>query len=191
MKMATETETSKARKTERAYFNAAGEETKRPTADTIGFRIKDTGPGNTGQELRRKFEEYKESIQNCAKAFGFMTVLGNTIGKKDSSFEDLLARDETFMAGEWAEAGESGPRISVLAQAIVRAAKSEGRELTVDAVSEKLKAMDDAARKSMKDDPSIALAFAEIQQEAAKERVKALKATAKENGGKSSALANF
>ena len=183
-------ETTKARKTERAYFNAAGEETKRPTAETVGFRIKDTGPGNTGQELRRLFTEYKDGIRNCAMAFGFMTVLGNTIGKKDSSFEDLLARDETFQAGEWAEAGESGPRISVLAQAIVRAAKGEGRELTIEAVSEKLKAMDEAARKGMKDDPAIALAFAEIQQEAAKERVKALKAAAPK-GGKSSALSAF
>src|SRR5690349_21186045 len=99
--MATETETTKARKTDRAYLNAAGEETKRPTKDSVGFRIKDTSVAN-GQELRRNFSDYPEAIRNCAMGFGFVTVLGNTIGKKDSNFDDLLARDEVFMAGEWA-----------------------------------------------------------------------------------------
>lgn len=174
----------KARKTERAYFNEAGEETKRPTKDSVGFRIKDTSETN-GRELRRRFSEYPAAIATCAMAFGFVTVLGNTIGKKDSNFDDLLARDEVFMAGEWAEAGESGPRISILAQAIVRAAKSAGKELDLDKVTEKLKGMDDAARKSMKDDPAIAAAFAEIQLEQAKERAKNAKAALKDAGGSS------
>lgn len=179
-----DSENTKARKTERAYFNEANEETKRPTPNTVGFRIKDTSEPN-GRELRRKFAEYPAAIATCAMAFGFVTVLGNTIGKKDSNFDDLLARDEVFMAGEWAEAGESGPRISILAQAIVRAAKSAGKELDLEKVTEKLKAMDDAARKSMKDDPAIAVAFAEIQAEAAKERAKQAKAKLKEAGGSS------
>lgn len=183
--MANETEDpKKARKTERAYFNAAGEETKRPTKDTVGFRIKDTSEPN-GRTLTRKFAEYGDAIRNCAMAFGFVTVLGNTIGKKDSNFDDLLARDEVFMTGEWAEAGESGPRISILAQAIVKAAKGAGKELDIEKVTEKLKSMDDAARKSMKDDPAIAAAFAEIQLEAAKERAKTAKAALKDAGGSS------
>lgn len=175
-------ETTKARKTERAYFNAAGEETKRPTPQTIGFRIKDTSEPN-GRTLTRRFAEYSEGIRNCAQAFGFVTVLGNTIGKKDSNFDDLLARDEVFLAGEWAEAGEGGPRISILAQAIVMAAKAKGKELDLDKVTEKLKALDDAGRKSMKDDPEIAAAFAEIQLAAAKERAKEAKAKAKTSTG--------
>ncbi len=188
--MATETDTDKkSRKTERAYFNAAGETSKRPTKDTIGFAIKDISETN-GRSLRRAFDEYPPAIRNCAMAFGFVTVLGNTIGKKDSSFDDLLARDEVFMAGEWADTAESGPRISVLAQAVVRAAKGQGKDYQLDKVTERLKSMDDAARKSMKDDPAIAAAFAEIQLEAAKARAAETKKALKDSGG-SSVLDSF
>jgi hypothetical protein len=56
-------------------------------------------------------------------------------------------------------------------------------------VTAKLKALDDASRKSMKDDPEIASAFADIQLEAAKERAKVAKAAAK--GATSSVLDSF
>lgn len=186
--MATEnTDSKKAKKTERYFFNAAGEQFKRPTGGIVGFSLKDIA---SGQEIKRRFDEYPGAVRLCAEAFGFMTSLGNTVGKANSDFEDALARDEVFMNGEWAEAGEAGPRISILAQAIVRAAASKGKELQIDAISEKLKAMDDSARKSLKDDAEIAAAFAEIQLEAAKERAKQAKANAKAST-KPSALDSF
>jgi hypothetical protein len=183
--MADETETSKkARKTKRVYFNAAGETTDRVKADSIGFQIDEVN--GQGRSLKRKYADYPDAVQNCAKGFGFVTSLGNTVGKKDADFEDLLARDEVFMNGEWAEAGEAGPRISILAQAIVKAAAASGKTYEIDKITAKLKAMDDASRKSMKDDPAIASAFADIQLEAAKARAAEAKKAAK--GATSSVL---
>lgn len=178
----------KARKTKRVYFNEAGETTDRVSAASVGFQIDEVN--GQGRTLRRKYSEYPDAVQNCAKGFGFVTSLGNTVGKKDADFEDLLARDEVFMAGEWAETGEGGPRISILAQAIVKAAAAKGLEKSLEDVTAKLKAMDDAARKSLKDDPAIALAFADIQLERAKENRKAMLAASKE-AGPSSALDAF
>lgn len=174
----TSTESKKAKKTERYFFNAAGEQFKRPQAGVVGFSLTDVA---TKKEIKRAFSDYPEAVRTCAMAFGFMTSLGNTVGKANSDFEDALARDEVFMNGEWAEAGEAGPRISILVQAIIRAAEKKGRTLEEEAVATKVKALDDAARKSMKDDPAIAEAFAEIQLERAKEAAKAAKAKAKDS----------
>jgi hypothetical protein len=153
-------------------------------ADSIGFQIDEVN--GQGRSLKRKYTDYPDAVQNCAKGFGFVTSLGNTVGKKDADFEDLLARDEVFMNGEWAEAGEAGPRISILAQAIVKAAAASGKTYEIDKITAKLKAMDDASRKSMKDDPAIASAFADIQLEAAKARAAEAKKAAK--GATSSVL---
>lgn len=184
-----ETESKKAKKTNRYFFNAAGEQFKRPTAGVVGFCLQDV---KSKREIKREFSAYPIPVQTCAMAFGFMTSLGNTVGKADSDFEDAEARDEVFMNGEWAEAAEGGPRISLLILAIIKAAAKKGKELVADGpngVTEKVKALDEAARKAASDDPAIAEAMAEIKLERAKEAAKAAKEAAK--GSTSSVLDSF
>jgi hypothetical protein len=163
----TTTENKKPRKTERAFIAADGSETKRPTGATVGFRIKEL---STNREVKRSFTDYPENIRTCAMGFGFVTNLGNTIGAKNADPEDLFARDELLMNGEWAEAGEGGPRISVLVQAMLRAAQSAGKTVNQEQVETFVKGLDEAGRKSIKEDPPIKAAFDAILAENAAAR---------------------
>lgn len=179
---------TKTKRTEKGFVNAAGEVSKRVAPDSLGFFIRELGGDGeaNGNEVKQSFSDYPEPIRIQAMGFGFSTVLGNTIGAKDSSWEDLLARNENMLNGEWAVEGEAGPRISVLADAVVAARVEQGKSADLADVTAKLRAMDTEGRKKLKADPLVNLAFEKIMDLRQKERLKAAREAAK--GSTSSAV---
>lgn len=81
--------------------------------------------------------DFAEPIQNGFMLFGQNIALTNTLGglSGDEAFEALMARHETLAAGEWSDRkGAEGPRVSLLAQAVVAAFAAAGQTREVEAV---------------------------------------------------------
>lgn len=161
----------------------------------VGFSLKWAA---TGEEVYTDLAAVPEVNKANLLVFGAITNFTNAAGGKDSSFQDLLDRREVVMAGEWAEAaGEGGPSPTMLAEAVhrVRLAQggkmSDGSEATLEAVTAKVKTWDADTRKTVKADPLVAAAYAEIELERAKERAKKAKAAAKDAAPESDGLANL
>lgn len=141
----------------------------------------------TGEKLTVEWDKVPEATRLNGAFFGIKTSLTNTMGAKDSSFSDMQDRYDLIMAGEWAEAaGEGGPSPTMLAEAYFRAFTaagkttfSDGSPFTHEGCIERIKAADAEKRKTIKADPLVAAAFAELQLEAAKKRAAELKKAAK------------
>jgi hypothetical protein len=183
---------TKTKRTIKGFFPAVGEATKRVAADSIGFFIQEVGADEkpNGNEIRQTAADYPAAILSMASLWGLSTALTNVIGGKDSEWEEAEARNENFRNGEWQTEGESGPRLSVLAEAAVAAREAAGKPITLELALEKLRAMDTAGRKAFKADPKVLAEFETIMLRKAQERAKAAKASAKAATGPS-ALDSF
>lgn len=117
-------------------------------------------------------DEYNEDIRRGLLAFGAKTNLTNAGGGKqgDDFYEDLMARHETFAAGEWFGGGEQGPRVSQLAEALVAVFAKGGQTKDVDAVKATLLEKGEQYRKDIAARKDVALELARIKREAAERR---------------------
>jgi hypothetical protein len=200
-KMADETKTKRAEKTKRIFLapDADGNLAdigRNPRVDIQEFTFTDVASGENLKVTQADLFGTEVDVSKIKPAgvlcawFGLKVNLGNAFGGKNASFEDVLGRLEHILDGEWSEgAGESGPRKTLLAEAIVRVKKEAGEDRTIDEIAAKLAAMDNEQRKALQSDPKVAYHYAVIQDERKKARLKELKKAAGE--AETSALADF
>lgn len=186
--MADETKTKRAEKTKRIFSNADGEDLGRnPSMEVAKFAFTDVKGGETVEVTRDQLfgtdvdvSKIKPAAVMCAW-FGLKVNLGNAFGGKNATFEGVLARLEMILDGEWSEgAGESGPRKTILAEAMLRFKTEAGEERTIEQMTAALAAMTKEAKAEIRSHPAIALHYEQIVEENRKAKLKKLKAEAKE-----------
>lgn len=142
--------------------------------EAVGQKIEVIG-GGTFQALQT---EYSDDIRNAFALFGQNIALTNTLGglKGDEAFEALMARDETLRAGQWSDRkGSEGPRVSLLAQAVVAAFAKAGQEREVEEVKNMLLEKGEDYRKALigKDgNKAVKAEYDRIRAEAAADRAR-------------------
>lgn len=185
-------ESKRTPKTERLFLNAEGEDLGRnPSVDCATFRFKDMTSGDA-IEVSRADLFGSDDVSGIKPAgvlaawFGLKTNLGNAYGgaKGEDPMEPVRARLELILDGEWSEGkGEGGPRKTLLAEAIVRAKAEEGVERTIEQAVEFLASKTKDEKAAIAKDAKVAYHYAAIQDEQRRERLKKLKAAAKDAGG--------
>lgn len=178
--------------TERTWLkDREGTATKDPR-EARGVRIEVFGAGENAGIVEVFPEDLSAEVQNAATLFGVNIVLTNTMGGKagDEAYEAIMARLETLQNGEWSSRkGAEGPRLSLLAEAVVRAKAKQGQERTVEAVTERLRAMTPEDRKALLATPEVQVEYKRIQAERATAAADAAaKAAGQAGGEKSQAL---
>lgn len=180
-------ESTREAKTVREYIDASGESHKRPPADVVAVALTFKP---TGEKVSQRLSDLPESMRMQLAAWGWMTNVGNTLGKKGTeTAQAAVDRAELFANGEWAEAaGEGGPSPTMLATAAYNAGvaagqtkMNDGSDFTLENVILKFKSFDADTRKKVKAVPEIAAEYIKLEQEKLKERLKAAKAQAKES----------
>lgn len=86
----------------------------------------------------------------------------DTVDDAIESASDVL---EMLVAGKWTERTAGEPRTSVLAEALSRVMTEAGHPKTVDECAAVIKEMDDAGRKTLRDQPAIKAAMSAIKAE--------------------------
>lgn len=179
-------ESTREAKTVREYIDANGDSHKRPPADVVAVALTFKP---TGEKIRARLSDLPESMRNQLAAWGWMTNVGNTLGKKGTETAQAAAdRAELFANGEWAEAaGEGGPSPTMLATAAFHAGQAagqtkmtDGQDFTLENVILKFKSFDAEMRKKIKSVPEIALEYAKLEQEKIKQRIAEQKKAIKE-----------
>lgn len=151
--------------------------------DAYGFSYKSLGEDF---ELRCMFDELPDPVARGLQAFGALTLAGNVTntvrngenkGGEETEKGALLAWIENLKAGNWTSPrGETEAGINLLAEAYSRAMTGLGKELTVEAALEKLKAAGKDKQKEIRGHSKVKVALTEILAE----RAKAKAATAPE-----------
>lgn len=181
--------TSREQKTIREYIDSSGESHKRPTPHVAKVRLTFKP---TGEVVEQDLQSVPAAMRDQLAAWGWMTNVGNTLGKKGTdNAQAAFDRAELFANGEWAEAAsEGGPSPTMLATAAFNAGHAagqskmnDGSDFTLENVVAKFKTYDAETRKKIKSVPEIAQAYLELEQEKLRERLKAAKKAAKEAGG--------
>lgn len=177
------TETKKARRevTKKALFDRDGNETKDyRKAHTFQLEI-------IGADTIRvsPADEFSAEVQNAAMIFGTNLVLTNTLGgmAAEDAWEAAQGRLETLLSGEWADRkGGSGPRLSLLSEAIVAVFAAKGQTKEVGAIKEKLLGMSPEAREKWASEPNVKAEMERIKAEAAAKRAQAAREAAEAAG---------
>lgn len=144
-------------------------------AGAIGFRYTSLAEDFP---LTVMFADLPEEIRNGLAAFGGLTLAGNVTntvrnGERKgegpaTEKEALIAWLENLKAGNWTSPkGEVEAGIGLLAEAVQRAYAKKGKTLTVEEVTDKLKAMAKDDKAKVRKDPGVKLAMLEIQTERA------------------------
>lgn len=174
-----ENEMAKAKKLDKVYIDSDGNEGRHAKAGAERLEIRFVG----GHILECRLSELNADTQLAAAWHGVSQKVGDACSGKtgDDAVEACEGMWENIVGGVWVAAKEGGPRVTLLAEAIVRAKADEGVERTIEAVQEALKA-DEGLRKGALEVPAIAAHYAAIQAERAAKRAKEAKAAAKTAG---------
>jgi hypothetical protein len=128
---------TRAEKTKRSFFNAAGETSPRARLDSIGGKIIFLP---SGEELDFNWDDLTPEVQRAAGLFGIMTSTTNTVGRAgmtdDEMFQAASDRLGTILDGEWSAERQSGPRTSDLIEAAERAYTERGMTLSEEKIAE-------------------------------------------------------
>lgn len=184
-------------KTQRMFFNKAGEETNRVQLDSIGWKLIYVPTGNKWQG---RLDDLTDGVRNSCALFGLVTNITNAIGSKlltDSDcIESIDSRLEALNEGRWLSERDGGPRTSDLIEAMKRLAAEQGREFSEEQ-AQKLAAMladetnGPAVRKKYMDQPQFKAHFDAIKLERAQKRLAESKAKAAEAETDASELFNL
>lgn len=160
-------EAKRAKVSNRVWLKGS-EETKDPReADGLRITVIDGGT------FEGRVSDYDAGVQNALALFGLNIVLTNTMGgqKGEEAFESIMSRHETLAAGEWtSRKGAEGPRISLLAQAVVAAYAKTGVEKTIESVTAALIAGGEEARKKTAANAAVKAEYDRLRAEAAAAR---------------------
>lgn len=130
------------------------------------------------------FDELPEEIVYGLAAFGGLTLAGNVTNtvrngerKGDgpsTEKEALLAWLENLKSGNWTSPrGEVEAGVGLLAEAVQRAYAKEGRDVAIETITEKLKAMSKEDKAAVRKKDAVKLAILEIQTERAAKKAAA------------------
>lgn len=124
------------------------------------------------------FDDLPDEIVRGLAAFGGLTLAGNVTNtvrngerKGDgpsTEREALTAWLENLKSGNWTSPrGEVEAGVGLLAEAIQRSYAKKGKEIDIDLIKDKLKAMSKEDKAAARKDPGVKLAMLEIQTERA------------------------
>ena len=188
--MADETKTKRAEKSKRIFIQPDGSHSVKPTVETTAFQYIEMPTGDMLEVSAKELFGAATDMNKVAPGailsawFGLKTNLGNAHGGKDSTMEDVRARHEFIMSGEWSEgAGEKGPRKTILAEAFVRAKAEAGEEISMADAIAKISALSKENKAKLSEDARVALQYEEILAERRKAKMKELKAAVKDASG--------
>ena len=130
------------------------------------------------------FDELSEEIVRGLAAFGGLTLAGNVTNtvrngerKGDgpsTEREALVAWLENLKSGNWTSPrGEVEAGVGLLAEAVQRAYAKEGRDVAIETITEKLKAMSKEDKAAVRKKDAVKLAILEIQTERAAKKAAA------------------
>lgn len=130
------------------------------------------------------FDELPEEIVRGLAAFGGLTLAGNVTNtvrngerKGDgpsTEREALVAWLENLKSGNWTSPrGEVEAGVGLLAEAVQRAYAKEGRDVAIETITEKLKAMSKEDKAAVRKKDAVKLAILEIQTERAAKKAAA------------------
>lgn len=127
-----------------------GQPTKDPRA-ADSFRVEIVG----GDQVTFDPATMPEAIRNAGEIVGFSILLKNAAGGKRGyeAYSAMMDRIETWEQGSWSAGGGGGPRVGMLAQAIVNLEMDKGRG--IDAVKAALTASEEK-RKAFAANPRVA-----------------------------------
>lgn len=147
--------------------------------DAMGFGYKSL---SEDFEVQVMFDEIPDTVMRGLAAFGGVTLAGNTTntvrngenkGGAASEKEALTAWIENLKAGNWSSPrGEVEAGIGLLAEAYSAAMAKAGKEITVEAALEKLKAADKEKRASVRKDSRVNAELKRILAERAEAKAK-------------------
>jgi hypothetical protein len=179
-------EAKRAAKTQRLFYNKAGEESNRVGLDTVAWKLIYVP---TGDHWEGKLDDLTDEVRNAAALFGLITNITNAIGSKALTdaecIESIEARLEAFKEGRWTAERETGPRTSDLVAAMRALAAEQGRDFTEEqATALGAKFADEtngpAERKKYMGNPQFKAHFDAIKLQRAQERLAKSKAAAAE-----------
>lgn len=142
-------------------------------------------------DLVATITELSEDIISRLAMHGLSAKMGDSYAGADTvsdARESAAKVLEELSAGNWTTrvAGAGGPRVTQLAEALVRVAGARGKELTLEQAVEALGGMPDEQKKGLRKSPEIKQALAEIKIE--KLNVEAKKASESETPADNTAL---
>jgi len=174
-----------------AYVNNAGDVSKQVKPDSIGLTVSFAN----GTKDRINIDELSSEILACATLQGLAIKLQRSFASAKGDVEKAVEAFETvkdnLLNGIWAEKGEgSGPRVSILAEAVEAVLTEAGQTVDADrraSIIEKLK--DEATREKTKKDPKVNAHYERIK--AARAAEKAAKAQEAAGAADTSLLESF
>ena len=163
------------------FVDGTGEETRSPTEGSVDIKWTFAD----GSERIIHPNDLGQIVRHCALYHGVKQKLGDSYVKPSKSedrdeydndpvgysLDRFDAMVERLVEGIWVERAEAaGPRVTLLAEAVVRAAEAAGQPTSLEAATSWLKSKTDADRKSLTKDKTIAAMYAQIKAEKAAER---------------------
>lgn len=191
----------------KAFVNSDGDTSRSATPDSVGVLFSFSNgvtilvqPHGVPEPAKYEADErfvFHETLTPCATVHGISQKCGDAYAsaKKEGgddpvswAIDRLTELAERAAEGTWVErAGAAGPRTSLIAEAIVRAATEEGIEYTLEQAKELLETMEPDERRKLatKDGPTPAVyaAYCELQLERQQARLKQAKEKATAGGG--------
>ena len=180
----TEGTTTRAEKSIREFYNAAGEKSARAGLETTGVVLRLAGVDDFSLDI--PYDSLTPEVARAAALFGVVTTVTNTIGKKgmttDEMIEALEARAETLMNGIWTAERASGPRTSDVLTALIRYRESKGAAVTDEWKADMAKrlAEDTDFAADVRSRPAVAVLVETIKLERQQDRIAKAKAKAGE-----------
>lgn len=116
-----------------------------------------------------KMDSFEAPVRNACELFGMNIVLTNTMGglRGEEAYEAISARLETLESGEWvSRKGATGPRLGLLAEAVVAAMAKAGQTRDLEETKQKLKEKGDEGRKAVLENKSIKAEYDRLRAEA-------------------------
>jgi hypothetical protein len=127
---------------------------------------------NDGSEETFLLSDLSEKMHARLSLHGLTQKLRDSYASRPAeAYEQVMGVWESLLGDNWTRRGEAVSRVTVLVRAILRI----NPDLEESAVSEKVKALSKADRKTLEAEPSVAAAMAEIKAEDAAARAEAAK----------------
>lgn len=175
---------SRAEKTLRQFYNAAGEASSRARLDSVKVRISFLDGKEIVEALECAADELSPEVLRAAALYGVMTSVTNTVGAKNLSVADMVdnatARLEVIKGGNWSADSKVGTRSSDYLDAMKRVfpnMSEEQAEVVRKSLADEEKGP--AFREKLNSDANVAAALAAIKSERAAARLAEAQAKAK------------
>jgi hypothetical protein len=143
-----------------------------------------------GQPITGKLSDLKPEVVQQAALHGLLQKIGDAAAghgdNPDAAFEACMAVFERLQLGDWKKPTEKGEgaRPTMVFEAIIRAYKKKGKDVTLEAVTAAFSGDDgEEKRKSILKDPRVKAEYEALKAESAAKRAAAALAAAEKSEG--------